>query len=151
MSSVEQSTPIAKTQPRSPSMTEQQHLDANPAQFSNGSFGAVPPQEEGGEIVSSPHNFWGAAPYSPGIYHLVSSPDPLTYTNAFNVPDCATKCQPFGYQYVSRNVDPVPRDLLPLVAPMITTKPEMLQPIRTISMRRTMVIRHRRQPSVGRS
>ncbi len=62
---MEQSTPIAKTQPRSPSMTEQQHLDANPAQFSNGSFGHLFRLKKKVEKLCRPPTISGAQHYIP--------------------------------------------------------------------------------------
>ncbi|PBK98899.1 hypothetical protein ARMGADRAFT_1025249 [Armillaria gallica] len=87
-------------------VAEQQNLATNPVLFPDSSFGTVPPQVDGGEIMSPSHNFWGEAPYSSGAYHLGSSTDPVTDNNASSVPDSATNSQFFGYQYAPHNVPP---------------------------------------------
>lgn len=92
-------------------VAEQQNLAANPVLFPDSNFGTVPPQVDGGEIMSPSRNFWGEAPYSSGVYHLGSSPDPVTYINAFGAPDSATNSQYLGYQYAPQYVDSVPRGL----------------------------------------
>lgn len=92
-------------------VAEQQNLATSPVLFPDSSFGTVPSQVDGGEIMSPSHNFWGEAPYSSGAYHLGSSTDPVTDNNASSVPDSATNSQFFGYQYAPQYVDSVPRGL----------------------------------------
>ncbi|KAK0444738.1 hypothetical protein EV421DRAFT_1735002 [Armillaria borealis] len=103
--------PQGNPYPHYTQVTEQQHLDANPAQSPDGTFGAVLPQVDGGGITSPLYDFWSEAPYSSGVYQLGSSPDTVAYTGASNAPDSATNIQSFGYQYAPQYVDSVPRGL----------------------------------------
>ncbi|KAK0488517.1 hypothetical protein IW261DRAFT_354858 [Armillaria novae-zelandiae] len=105
--------PQSNPYPHYPQMTEQQHFDANPAQSPDGTFGAVLPQVDGGEIMSPPYNFWSSdsALSSSGVYQLDPSPDTVAYTSSSNVLDNVTNSQSFGYQYAPQYVDSVPRGL----------------------------------------
>ncbi|KAK0207672.1 hypothetical protein IW262DRAFT_1302556 [Armillaria fumosa] len=105
--------PQSNPYPHFPQVTEQQHLDANPTQSPDGTFGAVLPQVDGGGIMFPPYNFWksDSALYSSGVYQLDSKPDTVAYTDTSNTLDSATNSQSLGYQYVPQHVDSVPRGL----------------------------------------
>ncbi|KAK0497463.1 hypothetical protein EDD18DRAFT_1384466 [Armillaria luteobubalina] len=93
--------PQSNPYPQYPQLSEQQHLDANPAQSPDGTFGAVLPQVNGGGIMSPPYNFWksDSVLYSSGVYQLDSKPDTVACTDNSNTLDSATNSQIFSHQY----------------------------------------------------